>query len=124
MTKTKKPQTVPTMNTTQEVQVTSAPGSGEGQSGTNVELSHPTDATAESHVSNLNPTFRPHSKIARLVALLGEGSGASLEDMTETTGWQAHSVRAALTGLRKRGLVITRSMDGTMPLWSVRQSGQ
>jgi len=67
---------------------------------------------------------RPHSKIARLVALMGEGSGASLEEMREATGWQAHSVRAALTGLRKRGVVITRSVEGTMPLWSVRRSGQ
>jgi len=25
------------------------------------------------------------------------------------TGWQAHSVRAALTGLRKRGYTITRT---------------
>lgn len=72
-----------------------------------------------------NPNgFRPHSKIARLVALMGEGNGASLEEMCEATGWQAHSVRAALTGLRKRGVVITRSVEGTMPLWSVRQSGQ
>lgn len=80
-------------------------------------------AAATAVVTNPNG-FRPHSKIARLVALMGEGSGVSIQEMCEATGWQAHSVRAALTGLRKRGLVITRSVEGTKPLWSVRQSGQ
>lgn len=65
--------------------------------------------------------FRPDTKIARLVAVLGEGSGASLEEMMEATGWQAHSVRVALTGLRERGMVITHSAEGSMPLWSAWQ---
>jgi len=31
--------------------------------------------------------------------------------LCKTTGWQAHSVRAALTGLRKVGHVIKRTDD-------------
>ena len=66
-----------------------------------------------------NPALRPHSKIARLVALLLADTGASLEEMMEATGWQAHSVRAALTGLRKRGFAIERHIEGSMPVWRV-----
>jgi hypothetical protein len=29
--------------------------------------------------------------------------------MCAKTGWQPHSVRAALTGIRKRGLAVTRT---------------
>ena len=34
---------------------------------------------------------REHSKSERLLTLLRTGTGASLEDMTEATGWQAHT---------------------------------
>lgn len=51
---------------------------------------------------------RIHSKTARLLTLLLTDTGASLGEMCEATGWQAHSVRAALTGLRKRGHAIER----------------
>ncbi|MEZ5655046.1 MAG: DUF3489 domain-containing protein [Sphingobium sp.] len=51
---------------------------------------------------------RTHSKTARLLTLLRTDTGASLSEMIEATGWQAHSVRAALTGLRKRGHAIER----------------
>lgn len=60
---------------------------------------------------------RVHSKSPRLLGLLRTGTGASLEDMCDATGWQAHSVRAALTGLRKRGHVIERHMEGTTTVW-------
>ena len=69
-------------------------------------------------------TPRGHSKIAGLVALLGEGTGASLEDMTDATGWQPHTVRAALTGLRKRGFAIIRHVEGSTTVWSIGQAAQ
>jgi hypothetical protein len=34
--------------------------------------------------------------------------GATLAEMCTKTSWQPHSIRAALTGLRKRGLAVTR----------------
>ena len=44
------------------------------------------------------------SKLDRLVSLLRRSGGATLEEMTELTGWQAHSVRGAMAGaLKKRG---------------------
>ncbi len=40
--------------------------------------------------------------------LLAREGGASLDEICAATGWQPHSARAALTGLRKAGLVLTR----------------
>lgn len=62
---------------------------------------------------------RAGSKINRLIELLQTGAGRSLDDMIEATGWQAHTVRAAMTGLRKRGYQIDRKVDGTTTVWSI-----
>ena len=64
---------------------------------------------------------REHSKAHRLIELLGTGSGASLEDMIEATGWQGHTVRAAMTGLRKRGYAVQRKIEGTITVWSISE---
>jgi DNA-binding IclR family transcriptional regulator len=45
----------------------------------------------------------PQTKIAQIVALLSRDSGATLTELVEATGWQPHTTRAALTGLRKKG---------------------
>jgi len=43
------------------------------------------------------------SKQARLISMLNASSGATLEQMMKLTGWQAHTVRGAISGvLRKR----------------------
>ena len=39
----------------------------------------------------------------------------SLTELTELTGWQPHSVRAALTRLRQRGYTIERIQSKTEP---------
>ena len=62
---------------------------------------------------------REHSKTRRIIDLLQTGTGASLEDMITATGWQAHTVRAAMTGLRKRGYTITRTVEGNTSVWSI-----
>lgn len=46
---------------------------------------------------------RPTTKKARLIALLSADTGADVATMSRTLGWQAHTTRAALTGLRKAG---------------------
>lgn len=58
-------------------------------------------------------TAKP-SRLDQLQALLTGDSGASITEMTEATGWQAHSVRGAMAGaLKKRGLAITsEKIDG------------
>jgi hypothetical protein len=48
------------------------------------------------------------TKLEALIALLRARRGATVPDMMEATGWQAHSVRGALAGaLKKRGHVVT-----------------
>jgi hypothetical protein len=56
---------------------------------------------------------RGGSKLARVIALLERDHGATIEELIVATGWLAHTTRAALTGLRKRGyaVAIDRSDD-------------
>ncbi len=53
------------------------------------------------------------TKQATLIALLSVEAGASVPVLTETLAWQAHTVRAALTGLRQKGHVLARSKDAS-----------
>lgn len=56
-----------------------------------------------------SPASSPRiSKIAGVVALLTRPTGATMAEIIAATGWLPHSSRAALTGLRKKGLVIER----------------
>jgi len=43
--------------------------------------------------------------------MLRRPKGATVADLAAATGWQRHTVRAALTGLRKRGLAVNRAKD-------------
>jgi hypothetical protein len=54
-------------------------------------------------------------KSAVFEQLLTHEAGASLDELTTATGWQPHSCRAFLTGLRKKGWGIDRKKreDGT-----------
>lgn len=56
-------------------------------------------------------------KSATVIAFLSRGKGASIDAICKATKWQKHSVRAFLTGLRKKGYLITREQradDGTV----------
>jgi hypothetical protein len=54
------------------------------------------------------------SKLDRLVALLRQSNGATIDELATATAWQKHSVRGALAGtLKKKGHVIsTDVIDG------------
>jgi hypothetical protein len=62
-----------------------------------------------------NPSVAParQSKKAAVIALLERPDGAAISELTAATGWQVHSVRAALTGLRKEGKDLVRAKDAT-----------
>ncbi len=62
-----------------------------------------TDATIEDAQNVRRP-----SKAAIITKLLSRPRGASLGDINNVTGWQAHSIRSFLTGLRKKGIVLAR----------------
>jgi hypothetical protein len=59
------------------------------------------------------PTDAPPrgGKAETILALVTRPGGAGIEELQKVTGWQPHSVRAALTGLRKRGIEITRAKE-------------
>lgn len=60
------------------------------------------------------PTTNPKSqtKSSVIIALLSRGKGASVDEICKTTQWQAHSTRAFLTSLRKKGFIISREQRG------------
>jgi hypothetical protein len=51
---------------------------------------------------------REGSKLANVISLLDCPGGASMDELIHATTWLPHTTRAALTGLRKRGLNIER----------------
>jgi len=48
------------------------------------------------------------TKPETILKLIRRKAGASITELQKATGWQAHSVRAGLTGLRKKSIAITR----------------
>lgn len=53
------------------------------------------------------------TKQALVLAMLRSEHGATLAQLVDVTSWQPHTVRAALTGLRKRGhTIIKDKLDG------------
>jgi hypothetical protein len=49
---------------------------------------------------------RGGSKLAHVIELLQRDRGATIDELIAATGWLAHTTRAALTGLRKRGYAV------------------
>ncbi len=58
------------------------------------------------------PLFRPGTRQAQILELLQRDQGADIDEIVLRTGWQSHSVRAVLTGFRKRGIEVTRAKEG------------
>lgn len=102
---------------------TSKPAQGKKAAGGNV-VPAPSVPSEDSKVSSpkrtktqgATPTQRANSKQSVILDLL-QGAGATLEQMMQATGWQAHSVRGMLSGvIRKRlGFEVqsSRAADGT-----------
>lgn len=61
-------------------------------------------------------TQPPRGKLGQVITLIERDGGASLDDLMAATGWQAHSVRGALSTLKKR---LGRPLDS-----SLRADGQ
>lgn len=54
------------------------------------------------------------TKSAAVLAMLSRDGGATLAELVAATDWLPHTTRAALTGLRKKGHAIVRTVrDGT-----------
>jgi hypothetical protein len=46
-----------------------------------------------------------------VISLLSRPDGAAASEILSATGWQLHSLRAFISGLRKRGHAISRSKE-------------
>jgi hypothetical protein len=81
----------------------------------------PTDGDAPeiATATPVEPALRV-TKAALVLDLLRREDGATLEDLTTATGWLPHTMRAALTGLRKKGHVVVRGKRGDATCYTVR----
>ena len=79
---------------------------------TPLQTSTPTSAPTSAPTPTATAPRTP--RLDLLVTLLGRSDGATIADMTQATGWQAHSVRGAMAGaLKKRGhSVVSTKVDG------------
>ena len=53
-------------------------------------------------------TAKSPTKSSAVLTLMQRDKGATLTELVESTGWQPHTTRAMLTGLRKKGHAIER----------------
>mgnify|MGYP001820028828 FL=1 len=59
------------------------------------------------------------SKKARLVGLLGRRRGATIRQLQKALDWQRHTIRAAISRLRKDGAEITLDRSGKTPAYRI-----
>lgn len=76
--------------------------------------------TAAAPDATPNTVISPQrTKMSRLRKQLEAPGGASLTTLVDLLGWQAHTVRAALSGLRKEGLVVIRRREGAETIYEL-----
>lgn len=78
-----------------------------------------TDAAIPSPLASSRSTNR---KSELVLGMLREEEGASLAELVSATGWLPHSARAALTGLRKKGHIITLDKSGERSCYRLLES--
>jgi hypothetical protein len=61
--------------------------------------------------ANPKPKPKAGGKTDTILSLLRRSEGAQVAELQRAIGWQPHSIRAALTGLRKRGIAVTQCKD-------------
>lgn len=67
------------------------------------------------------PTRSP-TKQDRVIELLKRQEGATLGELTGATAWLPHTMRAALTGLRKKGMQIDKTKREDVTCYCIRAS--
>lgn len=78
-------------------------------------------ATPATDAPTRSPAVKPprQTEAALLRTRLLDPNGASLTSLMEITGWQAHTLRAALTGLPKSGITISRRRQGEETIYKI-----
>lgn len=63
-----------------------------------------------------SPTIRPGTKLAAIIEAMRHPGGATIAQMMAGTGWQAHTVRGAISGMVRKRLgyqaVLEKGADG------------
>lgn len=71
------------------------------------------DATVAEPLVMPVPKAKEPSKVDLLLALLRRDQGATLENLITATGWLPHTTRAALTGIKRKGHILSsEKVDG------------
>jgi hypothetical protein len=75
--------------------------------------SKPTSGHTDLRAGSVSGARQPpaSTKRAKLIAMLERPEGASVAEIGQRLGWLPHTVRAAITGLRKADCEVTRSKD-------------
>jgi hypothetical protein len=60
-------------------------------------------------------------KIDKIIAMMRRPKGATINDLTKATAWQAHSVRGAISGTlrKKQGLNVVSEQSGDVRLYRI-----
>ena len=60
-------------------------------------------------------------KIDKIIAMMRRPKGATINDLTKATAWQAHSVRGAISGTlrKKQGLNVVSEKSGEIRLYRI-----
>lgn len=79
------------------------------------------DADGKRAEKTAKPGVRETSKLATLITLLKRAKGAGLDEMCGATGWQAHSVRGAISGSLKKklGLDVISAVEGETRIYRI-----
>jgi DNA-binding MarR family transcriptional regulator len=67
---------------------------------------------------------KTQTKAALILQMLQHPDGATLEQLIAATGWLPHTMRAALTGLRKRGHTLTSEKQDGVRRYRVHAAGE
>lgn len=69
------------------------------------------EATWTQEKADAKPRTRENSKQATVIQMLQRSEGATVQQICETTGWQAHTVRGTFAGAFKKKLGLTIVSD-------------
>ena len=72
----------------------------------------------------MTKSTKPKTKKAQLIQMLTRKTGADVATISTKLGWQSHTTRAALTGLRKAGFEISAEKSGDGKPLSYRITAQ
>jgi len=74
--------------------------------------------------SAIKPAKPPHRPIkkAQLSGMLSRQKGATMAQLEKALAWQPHTVRAAISGLRKSGMNVVLDRTGKTPTYKANSA--